>query len=96
MNQKLINAFEDMRMRFIALITEVVQSAGGDVSLGAAEEYRNLLDDGDDSVIQKIKPLRLFVRDGKCVFKYMYSGTMFEDDLDLLSMDELFKIANRL
>ena len=68
MNQKLINAFEDMRMRFVALITEVVQSAGGDVSLGAAEEYRNLLDDGDDSVIQKIKPLRLLVRDGKCVF----------------------------
>lgn len=87
--------YDGCKSHIISQIHLSLQATKGKLKL-YNKPYFNLLDDDNEPVIQKIEPMML-IQEGKGVlFQYRYRNVIYWDNLDDLSMNELYEIINRL
>lgn len=91
MKKQFKDMFDDVRGRVLRTIKDYVEEAGGSVSLGN-QPYHNLVDDE----VQYIEPIRLFIEDDELLYEYRFMGTVYQDYLRDLSLDEMEQITDSL
>jgi hypothetical protein len=91
MEKQFEDIFDDVRERVLHVIKNYVEGAGGSVSLDN-QPYHNLV----DSEVQLIEPIRLFLEKDELLYEYRFIGTVYQDYLRDLSLNEMYQIANSL
>lgn len=91
MKKQFKDMFDDVRVRVLHTIKEYVEEAGGSVSLGD-QPYHNIVDDE----VQLIEATRLFIEKDELLYEYKFIGSVYQDYLRDLSLNEIYLIADCL